>query len=504
MLSTVKISDHDRNCLLIGFLALFFIYLPAFYFDFGVHNDYQFYFGYQDHHPEFFQLLSLGRPVNAFLQDMQFFLTSDVSDLKFWRFLAFCIFTLTFCFLYFYFKKMLLSSSDSLGYALLATITPSSQLFVLWSTNFVPGALVHFIGILFGIKIGLRVLSKKELLWKEQLSWSLITLMVSIILFLIYPPNATILLVLICFVLILRADICNLEFGLSAFFVAWACIGFVLAAVYVKFFNNIFVDIVFDTSTVSPNYKSELIGLRELPVRLYLVLTSLFPGILNPFQTGTGQSYDVIFGSLVALLIIYGMRVEGRTAAVKFSIGFLALIVVTAVHIVTFDWAAGVRNYHPAFLLGVILFWSFLKVIPNNFHLMTGVKISVLVLSIFFAGKNVFEASYNANLEYQFVKREVFNDIDLSKDEIYVVPSTVAGKTITGKVGDPGNNGMFLRHIPNNFMQMALNYTPFVDLVRLAIHERGYDFRHYNIIGVHTSEGLGDKNVIVFDNFVLH
>ena len=98
----------------------------------------------------------------------------------------------------------------------------------------------------------------------------------------------------------------------------------------------------------------------------------------------------------------------------------------------------------------------------------------------------------------------MFNNVDFSKDEIYVVPSTVPGRTITGKVGDSDFNGMFLRHIPNNFMQMALNYTPFIDLVRLAIYERGYDFRRYKIIGTQTSDGLGGKNVIVFDNFLLH
>ena len=87
----------------ITILIIFLVYSPAFLFDFGMHNDYSiklpFYklnainntlYPTDYFHPEYKMLHAIGRPFNAYLQNLQFHLISTLSILKLPVFFHYC------------------------------------------------------------------------------------------------------------------------------------------------------------------------------------------------------------------------------------------------------------------------------------------------------------------------------------------------------------------------------------------------------------------------------
>ena len=133
-------------------LAMLLLYLPAFVFDFGVHNDYMAWSYRNDkcclRFPESTHLLAVGRPLGALLLNLHFAAFGDIKSLAIGRAVswltmiaAYYIFCLTLI------KKYRLSHLFSITTGFLIFLLPSAILYVIWLTNFVPGSLATLISV---------------------------------------------------------------------------------------------------------------------------------------------------------------------------------------------------------------------------------------------------------------------------------------------------------------------------------------------------------------------
>jgi hypothetical protein len=178
------------------FLVVVLTALPYFILDYGVHNDYRaldYVINFSDitsfqslmWHDESMHLLYIGRPINAILFNLQQITIKDINDLKVWRFVSF----LTIIAAY------VISASVSVKLAkkrfqwivftyFLFFLLPSTQLYINWIANFVPGSLNLFLASL----ASLAFLKSQGTKLKNK-SWFLLSMAILLIANLNYTAN---------------------------------------------------------------------------------------------------------------------------------------------------------------------------------------------------------------------------------------------------------------------------------------------------------------------------
>ena len=133
-------------------LAMCLLYLPAFVFDFAVHNDYMIW-SYDNHKcclgfPETTHLLSVGRPIGAVLLNLHFATFTDIKSLAIGRGIS----LLTIMGAYYVFCLILIKNYKfsplfSVAAGFLIFLLPSAILYVVWLTNFVPGSVTALLSV---------------------------------------------------------------------------------------------------------------------------------------------------------------------------------------------------------------------------------------------------------------------------------------------------------------------------------------------------------------------
>jgi len=135
--------------LLVAFLAC----LPIFVMEFGIHNDYSFLvfdrpehlsftsilFSFRDESPH---LILVGRGINAFLMGVLSVLLDSVAELALVRFVSFVVTVLGAMLMYLFLRRRLAVAPFWAAAAAFGIFSlPSSQAYIIWVTNFVPGSL---------------------------------------------------------------------------------------------------------------------------------------------------------------------------------------------------------------------------------------------------------------------------------------------------------------------------------------------------------------------------
>ena len=153
--SIQRLSNLNFNTWRIVFFItlLFFTYFPVFIIEFGIHNDYSAWdydnsnccLGY----PESTHLLAVGRPLGALLLNIQFLFFDSVSDFAPARFLSFGFILASAGLMHYYLtKRLLLAQGWALALVFCIFTLPSSQLYIIWVTNFIPGSFNVFLACL--------------------------------------------------------------------------------------------------------------------------------------------------------------------------------------------------------------------------------------------------------------------------------------------------------------------------------------------------------------------
>ena len=193
----------------------------------------------------------------------------------------------------------------------------------------------------------------------------------------------------------------------------------------------------------------------------------ILPGFFNPLQILTGPEFDLIFFILFMILfLIYFFTKSKLEVLLTFTIIGVFILFSIGVHFVTKDIAIGVRNVHPTFLICALCFWKLFYNLKNIFiylpfaikhfkNIGTIICLSFCFITIIPATYNVFKVSLNASLEYYFTKRIILHNFNVKDKNIYVFSPNVPGETIIAK------NKNFIKYLPNNFLQSALNYSVF-------------------------------------------
>ncbi len=505
-------------------IMIFLIYIPVILFDFGIHNDYSIRLDSNlnlksiftsEHHPEYKALHSLGRPINAFFQNFQYYLISDFDHLKIARFFSLSLFIIGSLINYLFLIKLKIDKFNAFFFSLIQLFVPSTQLFILWTSNIIPGSIVHVLGLLFGFVATQIYVSNEKIISNKLVLLSFVLVLGSIFLFLIYPPNATSILIPLASVILTRSYIINKtqikKFILILFLI---CLGFVLGALYVKFLNDFFYGLLFGDETRPYSYQMSIIEFKAIFWRSLLVADIILPSLFNPLQTFSGPEFDKIFGIIFCLLILNYFLLNSFSKAILVILTMICLIVFSVgTHLITKDLAIGVRNIHPTFIICSLCFWKLcidlISCITKKFKFknrFTQMKITFYaifcILTILPTSLNIFQSSFNASLEYYFVKRSLLYNFNHKNKNIYVYLSKTPGKTIIGNFLNPHINGNFIRNLPNNFNQMALNYSIMEGIINLNLKDIGYSPKDYKII-VNPKKFHIKENVIDFNKFIL-
>lgn len=181
---------------LLGFGVLaFFIFLPAFITKFGMQNDYGF-LGYSPAQdwlgfPESLHLFAIGRPVGAVFLNLHGFFLRSLTCFGPARFFSFAV-MLGSAWLIFQHLATRLRVDRVIAAAMgiCVLLLPAGQLYILWLTNFVPGALNMLFALLF-----YRILDEVDPVeflrgGGRSLRWAAIALSFFFLSLCIYPPTA--------------------------------------------------------------------------------------------------------------------------------------------------------------------------------------------------------------------------------------------------------------------------------------------------------------------------
>lgn len=159
-------------------------FVPTFFMDFGIHNDYHINTHGILSYPETFHLFRIGRPLGALLLNLQFMCFRTIHHLAYGRLLA-ALFQLPVLWsIYFTVRQHIQASTSTiLAIAALILLLPQSLIGVLWLTNFVPISISLFL-----VCAGYFLLDSKTLPLPSTrfvIGWVIIFLT-----FFIYPPTS--------------------------------------------------------------------------------------------------------------------------------------------------------------------------------------------------------------------------------------------------------------------------------------------------------------------------
>ena len=207
----------------------------------------------------------------------------------------------------------------------------------------------------------LYFLNFKKIKLKNLSILSIILILFSSVLFLIYPPNATIIIIpLACIILFKKNDISIFWLKKITFVFLLIIIGFIISTIYIKFLNSKFFFFLFQHEIIDVNYKNSFIDLKDVFSRFLVICRMILPGFFNPLQILTGPEFDLIFLIIFMILFLIYFFIKSKLEVLlTFTIIGVFILFSIGVHFVTKDIAIGVRNVHPTFLICALCFGNF-------------------------------------------------------------------------------------------------------------------------------------------------
>ena len=190
-----SMSPRERRWLLFAAATLVVAHLPVLTAIFAIHNDYILWNSdrstFITWFPETWHLLAIGRPLGAFLLNLHFSCLESLPDFLVSRWFAFGMTLAAGALLAEHLgRRLRLPTETAVCAAACVFLLPSSQLFVAWTTNFVPGTLTVLLSLVVYrlLDSGVEPLSLRLQLadWRRYLSAQALFLS----LLLIYPPSA--------------------------------------------------------------------------------------------------------------------------------------------------------------------------------------------------------------------------------------------------------------------------------------------------------------------------
>jgi hypothetical protein len=462
-------------------VAMVFLYLPAFVYDFAVHNDYMIW-SYDNHKcclrfPESTHLLAVGRPIGAILLNLHFAAFTGIKSLAVGRGVSFltmlCAYYL-FCWIMI--KNYMFPPLFSVISGFLIFLLPSAILYVIWLTNFVPGSLTVLLSV---VGYSLISLPCKERERNEKRSLSLLSLptlgyFLLIVSVFIYPPTG-----IFCLVFpLMWALFMDSEQWIRERRDIFLQVGIIITLLILYFVANKFV-VIPVLGTVS-----EAVRDYVLPTSNYQFSLSVSPfdkfHLVNEFLAITfnlwTSNYLPAFYLVVLLLIIgiglwkfFEVRYHDRhrettrmafqrTAIVVFLLGVGA----APIFIPKDGFVAYRIVFTAASMAVVLLLWALHELCSmfNNRRVLTASIAVVVFLCLLFSCIRIQVFVDNVNREYEFVRNAV-RGLDRDKlTKVVVLAPEWGAQIVRGQ--------LFY-----DFRYMATNFARMDGIVRASLRELG-------------------------------
>lgn len=471
-------------------LGILIAYLPVLLFDYGAHNDffisieqskqvYNLTHGYFNH-AEAVHLILYGRPLNAFLHNLQFKFIGSLIDLHNIRILSVVIIALLGILFFWFCRKTLLTGKAlSIALAFGIVLTPSFQLFAYWASNLVPGLIASVLGLVAGI-IYIKAQAGESRVKK------FIGISIAILLFIMglltYPPNASQFLVPIVLWCVFKPEEITIKVQKLCWAISVYLIAIVLFFCFIKLEYRPIINWLMPQMTSqweSSHYTVRAINIHELPSRLDTLFRLIAPEYLIIGQGFLSPILAHLLCPVFALVFFISIIRRNWAQALSFVILAVSFILVSIPLIAPVDWVPGIRNTAPQFALGSIALIYLVFTLFDEKWQRKEIAVAAYSIIAFLmalsAHVNTFNAAQNAFLECDFVQRWVKNSFNPDKKEINVILMSPSGSVITKNVPRP------ISYISSEFYQLATNYTFMPGIVEFAIRSAGYDPSNYHI-----------------------
>ncbi|MBI4823215.1 MAG: DUF3108 domain-containing protein [Nitrospirae bacterium] len=416
----------------------FLAYLPAFVFEFALHNDYSrfmykgYYFAPWLQFPETINLILEGRPIGALFLNIQFIFLESISDFTSARLISFLVsIYASLLIAYYLIHRLSLSRLWPLMITFCIVMLPSSQVYIVWATNFVPGAL----NILLVI-VSYMILDKAGRY--ESTFGKLATLTIAQAVFLItlfiYPPTSLSIL-LFPFMRIVFSEFSSwhetrrIVLRDMVFMVSGIAIYFILQKFVILPFlltiPSISSSLEYISALQNPKYHFSLTTDFLDKVRLFYRLSeTAISGIWHPiFGIGAGK---IIFAIFLAGIIFVTYRFKksdtvksiGKKRTIYWSmqiglaLGVLLLLANTPILLSKGSFVE-YRIFFPYASFIVIAEFGLLYRIRQALghsrlrHIPLTIGILLVIASFSLTLKNTLNTAQNANMELNFVRQKV-------------------------------------------------------------------------------------------------
>jgi len=464
---------------------LFLVFSPIFFIDFGIHNDYSIweYDKSREQFPETIHLILVGRPIGAYLLNIYFRFFDTISSLAFARFISFIVSIFSAFLIYRYLSaNFYLNSFYILSLIFCIFTLPPNQVFVIWSTNFVPGSLNIFFVI--SIYIIFNKIDKCKKSYKKIFLYIIIFILF-LATFFIYPPTS---LFFLCFTFINalfsveknRKDILKLIIR---------DVGFCIITMISYFLIHRFILLHF----LSIKYPNQLRGLTGGPYE-FKISTDFFRSVEIFYvvsKLAFGGSGHAVFGDLWALIviitIIIGIIFLFKKRKIKNLLFFIniSIFLMLLSNICVLVSKGGFDSYRVIFpyssMVVIFIFWI-------GFHLFSSKllrNILILLFAIFSgicASLNLTYSALSANIELNFIRQKLSSqDITKINSILFIKPK-----------------GKFIRHkLYYEFQFMATNLAFIKGIVDAVLSEM--NINSHKISSVAAVEADKIKDIIFME-----
>ncbi len=470
----------------------FFVCLPIFVMEFGLHNDYAFakfaipdklnftniLFAFKDESPH---LVLIGRPVNAFLMGIITIFLTNIKMFAFIRFVSFVFTLFCACLVYNYLKKRLNVNhicALTLSFTLFAL--PSSQSYIVFITTFVGGPLTILITIFSYLIYDKAVNSAFK---PSLLIFAFFLLFVA---FLIYPPNVLFFLTITSAKILfskfnswpktrLRVSI-DILFCITTIFFSLILVKFVITTGMLKLYPGIeqfFIEPERYTLTFTLDLHSKIL-------KFYEILLIAF-GLWFHTQFHENIAYAVMLALLIGGGILIWINLfhknkgsfivhKKRSQKIKWllqmcSFFFLIILISNGPVLVTKTAYLSYRVLFPCCaIICMLIVWIPFEICSYAFkkewytsrvNATMTLSICFLLLSALLAGSNMYSSALSASKELTFLREKLLDSEDVKG----------AGSIVILK--PPWGSSFVESTIKHEFNYMATNYfnTPLPEVI---------------------------------------
>ncbi len=482
-----------RPALLLGVLA-FLTCLSLFVLDFGLHNDYSFLmapkparltftnilFGFTDENPH---LILVGRPINAFLMGLLAVTLNSINDFVLMRFVSFLITLIAGYLTYIYLKsRMSLNSFWAAAIAFGIFALPSSQVYIIWVTNLIPGSLTVLVACV-SYFIFDRSFDKYNKFYHRPLLL-IVAFMFLFGAFLIYPPNALFFLVFTTAKIFFsklnewpktrrRVTFDIIFCGLTTFFYL-SFVKFILAPLFIKFYPKT-QELMIDPQRYSLIFSRDLF---HKAVQFYDMSLMSF-GAWFHAQFDEKIAYPIFFlllGGALIILFKYVLLPWHQTKnSERFSrlrlLKWIFQIIFFALFIILFSTSPVLAakgsfiSYRLIFpycaMVVLLIFWVLSKsietIFKNRQNLTRAVTVTasaMIILSAFLASSNLYSSALSAKRELVFIRQKIVDEMPWNTTRVLIIKP-------------PWGSSFVEPIIKHEFNYMASNYndTPLANVI---------------------------------------